>query len=566
MKKLILLLLLFSVSLGTRAQSIFEAAPSGSGWVSVSVNQNKLNTSTGQFMFYLAGQGWKSSISYTKVKAKLDSMSLVISNSLNIKPNWADTSFLSRRDAAINRRVKYSDTTFLNKRDAAINFRVTYNDTTFLSRRDEIINNRVKYSDTTFLNRRDVVINHKVDKITGKGLSANDFTNADSLKLINLDNDFVTTNPSTPQAAGTWVDAYYKVGTSTIYSQLKPNTLFTAGSDYIISTSTGKIISIYNGGTQNVTLGASGTQFFVPLSATNLAGTNTGDNAVNTLYSGLVSNATHTGDVTGSTVLTLANVNINTGGFGNSTTIPHFVVNEKGLITSASSFAIPIASSSNNGLLSSSNWSVFAGKQAAYPNLTAIGTMTVGAGWVYTDGSGFFAPSIPSKSDVGLGNVTNNTQWYSGNHPTTLSGYGITDTPWLGCLPLSGGTLTGALIGTSAIFSLGVTATSFVKSGGTRNQPLMADGSVWGNIIVITSDYTVQSTDDIIICNSPGYITVTLPAAVSANRKIILKNIGTPAVTIVVSGNGFLDDSHSYVLYQWDAATVFDNSGKYLIL
>ncbi len=39
----------------------------------------------------------------------------------------------------------------------------------------------------------------------------------------------------------------------------------------------------------------------------NLSGTNTGDNAVNTLYSGLVSNATHTGDVTGSTALTIAN-------------------------------------------------------------------------------------------------------------------------------------------------------------------------------------------------------------------------------------------------------------------
>lgn len=39
----------------------------------------------------------------------------------------------------------------------------------------------------------------------------------------------------------------------------------------------------------------------------NTSGTNTGDNAVNTLYSGLVSNATHTGDVTGATALTIAN-------------------------------------------------------------------------------------------------------------------------------------------------------------------------------------------------------------------------------------------------------------------
>lgn len=38
----------------------------------------------------------------------------------------------------------------------------------------------------------------------------------------------------------------------------------------------------------------------------NTSGTNTGDNAVNSLYNGLVSNANHTGDVTGSTALTIA--------------------------------------------------------------------------------------------------------------------------------------------------------------------------------------------------------------------------------------------------------------------
>jgi len=40
--------------------------------------------------------------------------------------------------------------------------------------------------------------------------------------------------------------------------------------------------------------------------AGNTSGTNTGDNAVNSLYSGLTTNATHTGDVTGSAALTIA--------------------------------------------------------------------------------------------------------------------------------------------------------------------------------------------------------------------------------------------------------------------
>ena len=39
------------------------------------------------------------------------------------------------------------------------------------------------------------------------------------------------------------------------------------------------------------------------------SGTNTGDNSANTLYSGLVTNATHTGDATGATALTVVKIN-----------------------------------------------------------------------------------------------------------------------------------------------------------------------------------------------------------------------------------------------------------------
>ena len=78
-------------------------------------------------------------------------------------------------------------------------------------------------------------------------------------------------------------------------------------------------------------------------------GTNTGDNAVNTLYSGLISNATHTGDVTGSTALTLATVNTNVGSFGSGTQVGTFTVNGKGLITAASNVTITPAASSITG-------------------------------------------------------------------------------------------------------------------------------------------------------------------------------------------------------------------------
>ena len=85
-----------------------------------------------------------------------------------------------------------------------------------------------------------------------------------------------------------------------------------------------------------------------------LTGTNTGDNAVNTLYSGLVSNATHTGDATGATVLTLATVNSNVGSFGLASSVAQFVVNAKGLITSAANVAISIASTAISDFASAS--------------------------------------------------------------------------------------------------------------------------------------------------------------------------------------------------------------------
>ena len=81
-----------------------------------------------------------------------------------------------------------------------------------------------------------------------------------------------------------------------------------------------------------------------------ITGTNTGDNAVNSLYSGLVSNANHTGDATGSTALTLATVNTNVGSFGSATVAPIFTVNGKGLITAASTATITPAVGNITGL------------------------------------------------------------------------------------------------------------------------------------------------------------------------------------------------------------------------
>lgn len=59
------------------------------------------------------------------------------------------------------------------------------------------------------------------------------------------------------------------------------------------------------------------------------------------------------------------------------------------------------SSSTVNGWLSSTDWSTFNGKQAAYTNLTTIGSLANGTGWLYNNGTGTFSYTTPSASDVG---------------------------------------------------------------------------------------------------------------------------------------------------------------------
>ena len=66
----------------------------------------------------------------------------------------------------------------------------------------------------------------------------------------------------------------------------------------------------------------------------------------NVLYVGdVTTNATHTGDATGATALTLATVNSNVGAFGSATQVATFTVNGKGLTTAAGNTSIAIPAS-----------------------------------------------------------------------------------------------------------------------------------------------------------------------------------------------------------------------------
>jgi hypothetical protein len=119
----------------------------------------------------------------------------------------------------------------------------------------------------------------------------------------------------------------------------------------------------------------------------NTSGTNTGDNAVNSLYSGLVTNATHTGDVTGSTALTITNDAITTAKIA------------AGAITDSK--VTDVAASKITGTLAVAN----GGTGTTNGSITGTGALTFAAG-----GSNQNISISPSGTgSVGIGTSSPNT-------------------------------------------------------------------------------------------------------------------------------------------------------------
>jgi hypothetical protein len=183
--------------------------------------------------------------------------------------------------------------------------------------------------------------------ITGTLSSQTDLQSALNGKQATLGfTPYNATNPAGYISSYTETDPIVKAINGIVKSNGTTISAATAGTDYVIPsgsitgnaatvttnanltgpvTSTGNVTAIGTGAISNTMLANSAVAL--------LSGTNSGDNATNTQYSGLVTNATHTGDATGATVLTLATVNSNVGTFNSLT------VNAKGLVTAASNVA-----------------------------------------------------------------------------------------------------------------------------------------------------------------------------------------------------------------------------------
>jgi len=198
-----------------------------------------------------------------------------------------------------------------------------------------------------------------------------------------------------------------------------------------------------------------------------------------------VTNATHTGDATGATVLTLATVNSNVGSFGSATQVGTFTVNAKGLVTGVTNVTItPAANSITGGAaltkVDDTNVTLTLGGS---PTTSLLAATSLTLGW-----TGTLADS----------RITSAATWNSKQAGITFKNEGS---------------------------ALGTTATAIeVDFTGTA-----VTASRTGNVITVdiaatagttNLSYTASSTNGIIVCDTGS--DATIPAADGTNAGLML--------------------------------------------
>ncbi len=82
-----------------------------------------------------------------------------------------------------------------------------------------------------------------------------------------------------------------------------------------------------------------------------------------------------------------------------------------------------------------------------------------------------------------------------------------------------------------------------------------------------TTDYTATSADNVIICDSAGSVTITLPTAVGKGKEFSVKSIGLGTTWIDGSGAESIDGAASVPVYQYDSITVVDyTAGSWVVI
>ena len=237
------------------------------------------------------------------------------------------------------------------------------------------------------------------------------------------------------------------------------------------------------------------------VSASNLSGTNTGDNAVNSLYSGLVTNATHTGEVTGSTALTIATA------------------------------AVTLAKMANVA-----TGTIFYRKTAAtgVPEVQTLATLKTDLALTGTNSG--------DQTITLTGNVTGTG---TGSFATTIAALAVTNGMLAGSIALSKLTITGVADGTK-----------FLRDDGSWQLPA-GGGTGLASLNGLTGSsqtFAVASTGtDFAITSAIGVHTFSIPDASATARGLITTGVQTIAGAktfsgiATVQGGMFLEAGSSHV-------------------
>ena len=162
------------------------------------------------------------------------------------------------------------------------------------------------------------------------------------------------------------------------------------------------------------------------------------------------------------------------------------------------------------------------GKQAAYANLTSIGGLANGAGWLKNDGAGTFTYTTPTATDVGLGSVTNDAQTKASVVPNTAPSSGQILIGNAGNTAFAKQTITG---GASAGFIL--------TSGGVLTVSAIANSSLSNSTITIAGTSTALGG------------TITLDTITGLSSTGLVRRSGANALVIAVAGTDYVVPSGS---------------------
>lgn len=203
---------------------------------------------------------------------------------------------------------------------------------------------------------------------------------------------------------------------------------------------------------------------------------------------------------------TVTSVGLLTGTTGTDVNVSGSPVTGSGSIT----LNIPTASSVNRGALSSADWTTFNNKQST---VTLTTTGTSGAATFVSNTLNIpqyqGAITLTTTGSSGAATLVGNTLNIP-NYGSALSGY----------LPLTGGTLTGALAGTSSQMSLSSTAASFIPTGATipTNGMYLSAANTLDFATASTNAISISSTQRVGINTAPTTDTLTVKGNITTTN------------------------------------------------